>query len=91
MVMGFICRLLRKEETRTGCWVDGRKGLLVLNFSVCCLKVRMCENRCRRERRGGFPMDTVLREGRQAIGTRVRKEDTLCRRLVQSHCLMLAS
>lgn len=74
MVMGFICRLLGKEETRTGCWVDGRKGLLVLNFSACCLKVRMCESRCRRERRGGLPMDTVLREGRQAMGTRVRKE-----------------
>lgn len=36
----------------------------------------MCENRCRREGRGGLPKDTVLREGRQAMGTRVRKEDT---------------
>lgn len=52
------------------------KDILVLNFSVCCLKVRMCENRCRREGRGGLPTDTVLREGRQAMGTRVRKEDT---------------
>lgn len=36
----------------------------------------MCENRCRKEGRGGLPTDTVLREGRQAMGTRVRKEDT---------------
>lgn len=45
------------------------------------------------EGRGEEVFQWTLSSGKAdgAIGTRVRKEDTLCRRLVQSHCLMLAS
>lgn len=77
--MGFICRLLEKGQARTGWWVDGRKELLALKFSACCLKVSMYEYRCASERRDreGHPMDTFLREGRRDMGTRVCKEDTL--------------
>lgn len=67
------------RQARTGWWVDGRKELLALKFSACCLKVSMYENRCGSERRDreGHQMDTFFREGRWDMGTRVSKEDTL--------------